>query len=160
MKLDEIVAVMAGSALFRRIDDRRLRLIALNGETLRFHDGEILFERGEEGEAAFLVLGGRAEVFVPGPSGPLVIASIGRGELFGEIAALCDRPRTAGVRAMGELVTLRLPSAALRRLLAEFDDLALTLIGVMAERLETANARIAASAVSPAAPGPEDASSP
>jgi CRP-like cAMP-binding protein len=144
MGLDDVVAALRDCAVFGRVDDRRLRLVALTGETLRFLPGETLFAQGEDGEAAFVVVEGEAEVLAPTEHGARLLAVLGRGELFGEIAALCDRPRTATVRARGELTALKLPSAALKRLLAEFDDVALALIGMMATRLDAANRRLAA----------------
>lgn len=143
MGLDEITAALRDCTVFRRVDEQRLRLVALTGETLRFRPGETLFTHGDDGEAAFVVVEGLAEVSLPGPDGARVLAVLGRGELFGEIAALCGRPRTGTVRALDALTVLCLPSTALRRLLAEFDDVALALIGVMAERLDTMNRRIA-----------------
>lgn len=139
MSLADAVSALRESALFGRIDDGRLKLIALTGETLRFRAGETLFERGDDGEAAFVIVSGRAEVRIPTDAGARTIAVLGRGELFGEIAALCERPRTASVIAAEELVVLRIDRATLRRLLAEFGDLALELIRMMAGRLEKAN---------------------
>lgn len=144
MSLDDAVGALRACAVFRRIDDRRLKLVALAGETLSFREGETLFARGDAGDAAYVVLSGSAEVRMDGYAAP--IARLGRGELFGEIAALCDRPRIASVIAAEPLVALRLDRAILRRLLAEFSDLALELIQLMADRLETANLKLAAGA--------------
>lgn len=139
MNLDDAVGALRACPVFGRIDDRRLKLIALTAETLRFHAGETLFERGDSGDAAYVVISGAADVRLEAGGAVTTIARLGRGELFGEIAALCDRPRIASVVAGEDLVTLRIQRAVLRRLLAEFDDLALSLIRVMADRLDAAN---------------------
>ena len=118
MGLNEVVAALGDCPIFGRIDGRRLRVVALAGETLRFRSGEVLFHAGDDGEAAFVVIEGAAEVLAPVPRDGQILALLGRGELFGEIAALCDRSRTATVRARGELVVLRLSSTTLKRLLA------------------------------------------
>lgn len=142
MSLEDAVGALRACTVFGKIDDRRLKLIALTGETLIFRAGETLFERGDAGDAAYVVLSGVAEVRMGANAAP--VARLGRGELFGEIAALCDRPRIASVIAVEPLVALRLDRAALRRLLAEFSDLALEFIRLIADRLETANLRLAA----------------
>jgi len=74
MSLADAVSALRESALFGRIDDGRLKLIALTGETLRFRAGEILFERGDDGEAAFVIVSGRAEVRIPTDDGARTIA--------------------------------------------------------------------------------------
>lgn len=143
MGLDDVAAALRECPVFRGVGDQRLRLVALSGETLRFDPGERLFASGEDGDAAFVIVEGRVEVSVPARDGPRVLAVLERGELFGEIAALCDRPRTATATAATPLTVLRLPSAALRRLLAEFHEVALALIEVMAGRLDAVNTRLA-----------------
>lgn len=143
MGLDDVAAALRECPVFRGVGDQRLRLVALSGETLRFDAGETLFARGDDGEAAFVIVEGRVEVSVPARDGAQVLAVLHRGALFGEIAALCDRPRTATATAATPLTVLRLPSAALRRLLAEFHDVAIALIEVMASRLDAVNTSLA-----------------
>lgn len=67
--------------------------------TLVVPDGRTVVEQGEEGEDYFVVESGRANVVGDGRD----VAVLGRGEGFGEIALLRRSPRTATVRAVGEL---------------------------------------------------------
>lgn len=138
-----VVAALRGNPLFARIDDKRLRIIALTGEVLTFRDGEALFRRGDEGDAAYVILEGAALAQVPTADGPRTVARLGPGELFGEIAALCDMPRTTAIMAEGRLSVLSLDRADLRSLLSEFPDLALETIRMLAQRLERTNIALA-----------------
>lgn len=141
MSLQKTVSALRDCALFRGVDDGRLKLIALSAETLSFTAGEALFDQGDEGDSAFIVIDGEVDVLVAMPNGSKVMARIGRSEIFGEVAALTDQPRTARCIAVGDLIALRLDSASLKRLLREFPDLSLAMIGLIAARLS--NTRLA-----------------
>ena len=71
--------------------------------------GDTLFERGDPGDAFYVVASGRARVIGQDASGREISLSVlKRGDHFGDIALLTEVPRTATVRAAEDLVLLRL----------------------------------------------------
>jgi CRP-like cAMP-binding protein len=76
-------------------------------ETVRLADGDVLFHRGDPGDALYVVESGRARVFTLDEAGQeLTLNVMEPGEAFGEMALLDSRPRSASVAALG-LTTLR-----------------------------------------------------
>jgi CRP/FNR family cyclic AMP-dependent transcriptional regulator len=73
---------------------------------------------------------------VNSPSGPIAVATIGPNDFVGEIAILCDVPRTATVRAVTRVVVLRIAKELFFRLLGEFPTMAVTMMREIAHRLE------------------------
>jgi CRP-like cAMP-binding protein len=144
VSIQNAVDVLRETALFRDIDMKRLKVVALVGRTIRYRAGEVVFRRGDEGDAAYVVLDGVAEVRVPTPAGEQTVARLGRGELFGEIAVLCDRPRTTAIVAGVDLDLLRLDRDTLTGLMADLPDLALRMIRMLAGRLEATTLDLAA----------------
>jgi CRP-like cAMP-binding protein len=70
-------------------------------------DGEVLFHRGEPGDALYVVESGHARVFTLDEAGrELTLNVMEPGEAFGEMALLDSRPRSASVAAVGP-TTLR-----------------------------------------------------
>lgn len=144
MTMADIIATLRRNPIFRQVREDRLRFIVLSGAEQRLAPGETLFQRGEEGDAAYVVLSGAVRPVIAANGREVGLARLGPGELFGEVAVLCDRPRTAGVVAEGDTVILRIEATELRALLAEFPDLALELIRSLASRLERTSADFAA----------------
>lgn len=142
MSLARTVEVLAGVPLFRGLDDRRLRLVAMTGEVLNIRRGERLWEQGDEGDAAYVVLGGTADILVPTDGGETSIAVLGTGEIIGEMAVLTGNPRSTAVAAHDDLTVLRLDGGTVHALLREFPELSLEVIKILAARLERMNAQV------------------
>ncbi len=113
----------------------RLKLLAYVSERLDFDAGDIVFEQGSSGSDVYFVLDGKADVLSDSPRGPVLVATLGRHALFGEISALCNVPRTATVQANGALSVLRIPQDAFLSLIEESPALALKVVRELAERL-------------------------
>jgi CRP/FNR family cyclic AMP-dependent transcriptional regulator len=136
MSLKEEVEILRNIPLFGKIEPSKLKLLAFTSERLTYHADQELFHQGDPGDAAYIILSGGAEVVIDGPTGPLVIAELGRNAILGEIAILCDVPRTATVKAKSELVVLRISKELFFKLITEFPQMGIEIMRVLADRLE------------------------
>ena len=95
--------------LFANLDSSKLRLLAFTSDRKTYEPGELVVKQGDQGDAAFVVLDGEAEVVLEGGNGEETILYVmSRGQVLGELAMLCDTPRSATVRARSALIALRL----------------------------------------------------
>jgi CRP-like cAMP-binding protein len=138
MGLEQEVEILRTIPLFANIEPSKLKLMAFASERLTFSAGQALFHEGAEGNAAYIVIEGTADVLVDGREGsPIKVAEVGANDIVGEIAILCDVPRTATVQATSELVTLRITKELFFRLLHDFPQIGVEVMRVLAHRLET-----------------------
>lgn len=144
MGLSSAVDVLRETQMFRNVDPKRLKLLAFMGQTLSYRAGERLFEKGDEGDAAFVVLSGEVEVLVPvSDGGETAVATIGAKEVFGEMGVLCDQKRTTAIAAKSDVQVLRLDRTTIHTLLKEFPEIALEFVRVIASRLEATTRNLA-----------------
>jgi len=136
MSLKEEVDILRNIPLFGKIEASKLKLLAFTSERLTYHADQVLFHQADPGDSAYIILSGEADVVVDSPAGPLVVAKLGRNAIVGEIAILCDVPRTATVKAKSELVTLRISKELFFKLITEFPQMGIEIMRVLADRLE------------------------
>lgn len=78
-------------------------------ERKTFGEHGIIFEEGDDGDAAYLITKGRVEIRKGTRTGsPVSLAILSRGDIFGELALFDDRPRMAQALAVSdvEVVTI------------------------------------------------------
>jgi len=78
-------------------------------EQKAFADGEVIFSEGDSGEEAFLVATGSVEISRNVDGEGQVLGTIEAGHLFGEMALISDKPRTATATAKGNTVCFLVP---------------------------------------------------
>ena len=142
MILKEEVELLRRVPLFAGVEPSKLKLLAFTSDRMSFEAGQILFEQGDPGDAAYVVLNGSAEVLVNRAGSQIKVADLEKNAIVGEIAILCDVPRTATVRAQDSLETLRISKDQFLRLLAEFPDMAIEIMRVLADRLGRTTAEL------------------
>ena len=84
----------------RGLSAAEMKLLATFSTEERFREGSMMFREGEKGDKLYIVLDGRVRIskFIPGV-GEEALAVLDRGDFFGEMALIDDKPRSADAKA-------------------------------------------------------------
>ena len=109
-----------------------------------YKPGEVIFQEGEESEAAFLIVSGEVRIVKGyGTAKPKDIAVVRAGEYIGEMGAIDDQPRSASAVADGPVVCAPVTPAEFMEMLRKNPDEAIDLLKILFERLRAASRRLA-----------------
>jgi len=97
--------------LFATLQPKELRVINGLLHERRYLKGEIVFDQGEEGQALYIVFGGRVLICRQGEPETGRIAEVAEGSMFGELALLDGSPRSAQARAAEDCLLAALSRA-------------------------------------------------
>ena len=118
--------------LFAGVPGGQLQRIANGVKERRFDAGTAIVSAGETGHGFYLIVQGHAEVKRDGRT----IRTLGPGEYFGEIALLCDRPRTATVEAKDPTTCFILTRWDFKGILEANPTMAISLLEAVASRVQ------------------------
>lgn len=114
----DILKFLQNTPLFSQLLAADLSQVANAMNYVRVHPGGWIIRENELGESLFVILGGKVEVLKENEAGePRCVATLGRGDVFGEIALLDHVPRTASSRAVETTDLLTLSKADFERVL-------------------------------------------
>jgi hypothetical protein len=110
--------------------------------TEKFSAAKVIFTEGELGEEAYRIVSGRVEISIEEHGRKIILATLGRGEIFGEMAMLDQRPRSATARFL-EPTTLEVISREeFGGMLAGGGQALLPYLSTIFDRLRTTNDRL------------------
>lgn len=130
-------------------------MLAVKAEEKAFGKDEIVFREGESGDAVYVVVEGRVEILKTGPEGPVIVAVLGPGQMFGEMGVLDDGPRNASAVASADTVLRVVPRKDFRDWIRQDSEAAMRVIRLLTERLRTAEDIISRHRSGPAAGQPD-----
>ena len=134
MSLDQEVELIRQFPIFSKLQPAMQKLMVFSSERLTYDAGQVMFNAGDMGDAAYIVIDGAIEISVPTPGGPIVVNKLGRNDIIGEIAIFGDVPRTATAKALTPVETLKISKELFTKVIRENPDAALELIRVLAAR--------------------------
>jgi CRP-like cAMP-binding protein len=124
-----------------------------NNDLHQFKEGEVIFREGEDSKAAYVLMDGHISLTKEGDKGPVTLALLHPGELFGEMSLLDEGPRSATARAIGEVQVRIIPRSEFLHALENEPETARSVMGKLVERLRVANDMVVHGAP-PAPPAP------
>ena len=132
----------------QRLSAMEINFLASLSRERKMHGGETLFREGDEGTSMYIVLDGQIRISknIPG-AGEEALAILERGDYFGEMALIDDKPRSAEAKAhSGGAVVLQIPSEVVDGLLDPHKVSSLRLLKILctlvAKRLREINDKL------------------
>ena len=121
--------------MFAKLDASKLKLLAFTSEILTFENEDILFHSGDTADCAFVIMEGAVDILTDTENGPVVASTLQQNQLFGELALLNSAPRSATLRAQGQIKVMRITTDMFLKLLSENSDMALDVMRQLSYKL-------------------------
>jgi len=135
---DQQFELMSRVPLFTNLDKKHLNYLADTAKRSSYDSGEVIVRKGERGNGFYVILEGQVEV----RSGDRVLASLGKGNFFGEIALFDNQPRTADIVAVSPTTCFGIAGPSFERILGKEPKIVHGIIKELAQRLRKANAAL------------------
>ncbi|HUQ74236.1 MAG TPA: cyclic nucleotide-binding domain-containing protein [Burkholderiales bacterium] len=142
MSLEQEVELIRQFPIFSKIQPAMQKLLCFSAERLTYDAGQVIFNAGDTADAAYVVIEGTVEISVPTPSGPIIINTMTKNEILGEIAIVGEVPRTATAKALTKLETLKISKELFIKIIRENPDAAIELIKILAARLASTTTQL------------------
>lgn len=102
--------------------------------------GTKIFKEGEVGDRAYVIQEGQVEIVKATRDGEVVLATIGKGSIFGEMALIDSGTRMASARAATACTLIVVTRPAFERKLAKTDPFIRGLLKILVQNVRTASA--------------------
>ena len=137
------VELLRSVPLFSDLEQDELERFSLVAVPRSFPAATRVFHEGDHSDACYIVRSGSFRVTREHSDGrAITLATLGPGDIFGELAMLDGEVRSASVESLEDSELLALPAGEVRALLARHPEITVKLVAALVRRLRTANERI------------------
>ncbi|MBC7794825.1 MAG: cyclic nucleotide-binding domain-containing protein, partial [Clostridia bacterium] len=138
-----LMNLLRTSPLFSHFDETTRMSLLGRFRTITIGSGDQVIQAGQTGEGLYVIATGRAQVQARDADGKShLVATLGPGDVFGEISLIKKRPATADVIAIETLGAIFLPAADFQQVLAEFPEVHAFLDSLSDKRISATQAQV------------------
>ncbi|MFI5404557.1 MAG: Crp/Fnr family transcriptional regulator [Candidatus Gagatemarchaeaceae archaeon] len=130
----DVISMIGSVPFFGSLDEKNRKALVSQGKELSYKAGDAIVNEGTMGVGFFLITEGRAEV----KKGGKVLATLSKGQFFGEMSLIDEQPRSADVVATQPTKCWALTSWAFSALVKTHPEMALAMLKEMVKRLRAA----------------------
>ena len=128
--------------MFSKMETSKLKLLAFASEIVAFDDGDIVFNRGDSADFAYVIMEGAVNIVTETDAGPIVSGTLTQNQLIGELGLLNNAPRNATLVTNGTLRAMKITGDMFFRILRENSDVALDVIRMLSDKLSATHERV------------------
>ena len=138
MTLEDVSSSLGSVSLFSAFSKRQLRMVAESGREYKYKSGHKLVEKGATGDRFYLILDGKVEIRKDGR----VLTTLSKGQFFGELSLIDERPWAADAVAVETTHCLRLSKRVFSTLTRRHPELVQIILREVVKRLRVAEGHL------------------
>jgi len=135
-ELMSIMHMLSNFSFFKNIDRNDLKTVLRFFKARNLKKDSIIIRKGEPGYNFYIIISGKVDII---NDAGIVISSLGRGEVFGEMSLICEENVGATVKASEDTRILSIDQKHFLRILRKYPTLQLFFTRLMARRLTDSN---------------------
>ena len=132
----QIVSLLKNTPIFANTSEKSLESLIKSAIIKTVVQGDKLVSEGQGGAGFYLILNGKAHVVKEGTT----LAELSAGNFFGELSVIDGQPRTADVVAATEAKCLIISQWAMKSVIANHPEVALSMLTELVRRLRATDA--------------------
>jgi len=107
-------------------------------ERLVIEQGQTIFREGDEGNRAFIIQEGAVDIVKTNAAGEeVILGTVEKGGIFGEMALIDDQPRMASARAASMVTIIVISRDMFRSKMAKCDPFVRGLLGIFVKNMRS-----------------------
>lgn len=126
---------------FQDLDQKSLDAIANAAVEQKYQPGQEIVRQGDTGVGAFIIRSGKVDIVQDKSGKEVKLATLGPGDVFGEMALLDEFPRSASARAVEPTTALGIQRWHFRGILESHPQIAVALLPILTRRIRNAEAQ-------------------
>lgn len=140
---EETITLLRVVPAFSTLGEDDLAQVAEVTVPRSFKPGEAVFHEGDTSDTCYVVHSGHVRAIREHTDGrSITLATLGPGDIFGELALFDEERRSATVESLDETEVIAILAGDMRRLLHAHPDIAVKLLAALSRRLRETNERL------------------
>ena len=127
----ERVIILKSLNIFSKISENDLLSIATQLTEIEYEKAKIILNQGDLGTSMYIIVRGKVSVIIDGNT----IATLGKDNIFGELAALDPEPRSATIKTVENTLVFKISSTVIYNLIGEYPNVARGIIEILCARI-------------------------
>jgi CRP/FNR family transcriptional regulator, cyclic AMP receptor protein len=132
----DVTELLAGHSLFSHLSPAAIYRLVELAQIRKFCPGELILQEGQISSGCFIILNGQVEVIKSfNTNRQRILATLGEGEIVGEMSVIDEEPHSATVRASQDTQCIMIERWDFKAQMQAYPEIALQLLPILAKRL-------------------------
>lgn len=128
--------IIQSNPIFYSLDKEVVSELSSQLQEKHFEPDQVIVKEGDIGDSFYLILSGHIAVIKSGEKGEeFLMAQMGPGDGFGEMALFLDQPRSATIKTLDEVLALELKRSSFKELIEKYPQMQLQMARLIESRV-------------------------